>query len=142
MITLRFLGAHTYPLITHSARFYRVCASRVRDTRHQGLGSEESRRDFRPPCETDILVGETVTRETVNSEIYGLSDGDKCYEEKRQGRTPECKGERGGGEASSGGLSRVESSWQKDRKGKGPEVAEGPLWLEWVTGWGGKKKER
>lgn len=36
-------------------------------------------------------------------------------------------------------LSQVESSCQKDCKDKGPEVAEGPLWPEWVTGWGGKK---
>lgn len=38
-------------------------------------------------------------------------------------------------------LSQAESSWQKDCKGKSREVAEGPLWLEWVMGWEGKKGE-
>lgn len=51
-------------------------------------------------------MGETVTRETANSEIYGVSDGDKGCEEKQQGRALECRGERVGGEASYMALSR------------------------------------
>lgn len=49
----------------------------MRGVRHLGSDSKQSRRNFHSH-RADILVGETVNRETVKSEIYGLSDGDKC----------------------------------------------------------------
>ena len=81
-------------------------------------------------------MGKRVNRETVDSEIHGLSDGDKCYGEKKnktkQGRAwgLECKGERDGG-----GDQPRELLWGLSLPGRGTASAKALRWQRTPRDW-------
>lgn len=69
----------------------------------QGTRNQANKAD-KIPTRVDIPVGQTISRETVNGELYGVSDSDESSGAE-QGRALACKGERGGRGSQPSGLS-------------------------------------